>query len=347
MRHCAPCSSSPGRMRSYPLLRPSLPLSKRRLPHFKRRLPLQKISPLLLLLLVLQLFVCAFPVQAAQITEYRVIRQPVSDAAGRLRVAIRSYNSDGVAHLLVIDPVTFLSYDLPAAPLTLSDAALGATPFLKALDRYSSAPYRLQNGGAIRAQTEVDGIFLTVDLCPSKRPFERELFEAAGALGKGAPVPVAVAVTGVWLASHPEEVGYLKRETAAGRLAITWVNHSDHHVYDPRTPLDQNFLLTPGTDLTREVLEVEQQLLASGLVPSPFFRFPGLVSDRATVERLRELSLIPIGSDAWLAKGESPGKGSFILVHGNGNEPKGVKLLLPMLRSEKLRLLPLPVAFGS
>ena len=311
-----------------------------------------KISPLAIILLFLPLALSAAAGQAAVITDYRVIRQPVTDRAGRGLLAIRSFKSDGAARLLLVDPATLLSYDLPAGSVTScsaesADPAACSTRLGKALQRYNSAPYRLQNGGATRAEAEVDGLFLTVDLCPSKRPFERELFEAAMALGKGAPVPVAVAVSGVWLASHPEEVSYLKEKIAAGRLAVTWVNHSWHHHYDPKTPLEQNFLLAPGTDQLAEVLELERQLLSLGLVPSPFFRFPGLVSDRDTVTRLRELSLIPIGSDAWLAKGEQPRRGSFILVHGNGNEPKGVKLLLPLLQGKDLRLLPLPAAFGS
>ena len=313
---------------------------------------MRKNSPLDTILLVLLLVLCTGAGQAAPLADYRVIRQPVSDRAGRALLAIRSFNSGGVARLLVVDPATLMSYDLPAGDVKScgadsADPAACSTRLAKALQKYNSAPYRLQNGGATRAEAEVDGLFLTVDLCPSTRPFERELFEAAGALGKGAPVPVAVAVSGVWLASHPEEVSYLKGEIAAGRLAVTWVNHSWHHHYDPKAPLEQNFLLAPETDHLSEVLELEQQLLAQGLVPSPFFRFPGLVSDRATMARLRELSLIPIGSDAWLAKGEQPRRGSFILVHGNGNEPKGVQLLLPMLKGKELRLLPLPAAFGS
>ena len=308
------------------------------------------------LLFLLPLLISWLPAPAsagveAHITEYRVIRTPARDASGRLLLAIRSFRSDGAAHLLVVDPVTFQSLDLPAATLKLSGAAaepsLRSSPFMRALERYDSPPYPLQNGGATRAEAKVDGMFLTVDLCPSRRPFERELFQALAATGKGVPVPVAVSISGVWLAKHPEEFSYLKRESAAGRLAITWMNHSFHHVYDPRAPLVRNFLLTPGTDFSSEVLELEKLLLARGVVPSPFFRFPGLVSDAATVARLRELSLIPIGSDAWLAKGESPGKGSFILVHGNGNEPKGVKLFLPMLKSGDLHLLPLPEAFGD
>lgn len=305
--------------------------------------------PLRLFLTLLLCITLAGLGHAAQITEYQVLRQPVRDRQGKSGIAIRSFKSDQVPHLLVVDPVTLESSALPASALTLSAPAaeprLGASNYLKALERYSQPPHRLQNAGATRAESAQDGVFLTVDLCPSRRPFERELFQAAAALGQGAPVPVAVAVSGLWLVSHPEEVAYLKGEQAAGRLAITWVNHSYHHSYDPKVPLERNFLLTPGTDLSAEVLDLEQQLLSRGLVPSPFFRFPGLVSDQAAIARLRELSLIPIGSDAWLAKGETPRQGSFILVHGNGNEPKGVQLLLPLLKNRAFRLLPLPAAF--
>jgi hypothetical protein len=314
---------------------------------------LPNILPKLILLMLL-LLLPSGPAAAGpevQITDYRVIQMAARDVSGRVRLAIRSFHSGGVPHLLVIDPLSFHSFDLPAASFTLSATAaepsLGSSPFMRALERYDSPPYPLQNGGATRAAGQVGGEFLTVDLCPSRHPFERELFDTLAGMGKGTPVPVAVAVTGVWLKNHPEDFAYLKREAAAGKLAVTWMNHSFHHSYDPRAPLARNFVLTPGTDFPAEVLELEQLLLSRGVVPSPFFRFPGLVSDAATVKRLRDYSLIPIGSDAWLAKGEAPRKGSFILVHGNGNEPKGVKLLLPMLRGGGLHLLPLPEAFGK
>ena len=44
---------------------------------------------------------------------------------------------------------------------------------------------------------------------------------------------------------------------------------------------------------------------------------------------------------------QTDAENGLILVHGNGNEPKGVKLLLPMLRSKQMLLLPLPAAFGK
>ncbi|HJV67441.1 MAG TPA: polysaccharide deacetylase [Geomonas sp.] len=302
-------------------------------------------------LLSLLLVLLAGPSWGTEITGYRVIRQPVTDAAGGLKVAIRSFHSNGVPHLLVVDPASLKTSDLPASAVRSASASSGAklhaSPYMKALEKYTGAPYRLQNGGATRAESAADGVFLTVDLCPSKRPFEYQMFEAAQALGEGRPVPVAVCITGIWLIKHPEELAYLKKQVAAGKLAITWVNHSYHHSYEPKVPLERNFVLTPGTDFREEVLGQERELLAHDLVPSPFFRYPGLVSDARTMQLLRELSLIPIGADAWLAKGEVPHKGSFILVHGNGNEPKGIRLVLPMLTGKELKLLPLPAAFTS
>ena len=316
--------------------------------------PLPKIFPSrhpfrLFLLCSLLLFTAA-QAGAVQISEYRVIREPVADRSGRALWAVRSFKADGVPHRVAVDAATLQTLDLPAAalaPRKESEAGFSATRLGRAVRKFTAPPYRLQNGGATRAETEPDGVFLTVDLCPSKRPFEREMFEAAALLSHGTPVPVAVMVSGLWLASHPDEVAYLKGEIAAGRLAVTWVNHSWHHHYDPQAPLDENFLLAPGTDILSEVLELEQQLLARGLVPSPFFRFPGLVSDHAAMARLAELSLIPVGADAWLAKGEEPRRGSFILVHSNGNEPKGVKLVLPLLKGKGVHLLPLPAAFAD
>ncbi|QXE89377.1 polysaccharide deacetylase family protein [Geomonas subterranea] len=303
------------------------------------------------LLLILPLLIAAPDAAHAQkITGYRSLREPVADRSGRRLWAIRSFNEEGVPHRLVVDPATLQSFDLPAAelvPRAEGEGGFWGTRLGRAVKRYTAPPYRLQNGGATRAETAAGGFFLTVDLCPSKRPFERELFETAAALSPGKAVPVAVMVTGLWLESHPEEVAYLKGEVAAGRLAVTWVNHSWHHHYDPKVPLAGNFLLAPGTDLRSEVLQLEQELLARGLVPSPFFRFPGLVSDGATMNLLAELSLVPVGADAWLAKGEQPRRGSFILVHGNGNEPKGIRLALPLLKGTEVRLLPLPAAFAD
>ena len=75
-------------------------------------------------------------------------------------------------------------------------------------------------------------------------------------------------------------------------------------------------------------------VLENGCMSSVFFRFPGLVSDRQVFKTVLGYGLIPIGSDAWLAKGESPKNGSIVLIHANGNEPLGVRKFIALLKKE-------------
>ncbi len=80
----------------------------------------------------------------------------------------------------------------------------------------------------------------------------------------------------------------------------------------------------------------EELLLENGVVPSVFLRFPGIVSDRAVADQVHDGGRIPIGSDAWLAKGQHPqASGSIVLIHANGNEPLGVDDFLRLLTKEK------------
>jgi len=60
-----------------------------------------------------------------------------------------------------------------------------------------------------------------------------------------------------------------------------------------------------------------------------------LVSDRQLVEDITDYGLIPIGSDAWLAKGQVAHNGDIVLIHGNGNEPIGIKDFITLLQKEK------------
>jgi len=92
-------------------------------------------------------------------------------------------------------------------------------------------------------------------------------------------------------------------------------------------------VLSPEENLSRDILTLEKTLLERGIVPSVFFRFPGLVSDKKSIETVTGLGLVTIGSDAWLAKGEKPKEGSIILLHGNGNEPEGIEIFLKILHN--------------
>jgi hypothetical protein len=148
------------------------------------------------------------------------------------------------------------------------------------------------------------------------------------------PAPVALSITGIWMLQHPQDLEWLKQMQANHEIYITWINHSYNHRVSAKLPLKENFLLEPGTDINYEVLETEKAMLRNGLLPSVFFRFPGLVSDQQLVFKITDFGLIPIGSDAWLAKGQKPQAGSIVLIHGNGNEPVGVDDFIKLLRSK-------------
>lgn len=315
-----------------------------------------KAGPLHLLLLALTpLFLLCAPgsSESASITDYRHVFQYGGDSSGAKGIAIRKYRKDGVPYLLLVDPFSFEISAVTEASFRPGGAASSGkssgTPYVKALDRYSTPPDGLQNHGLIHAEYPVTGIFLTIDMCPSVKPFEKAFFATLAdiSLRDGRAAPVAIAITGKWLQGHGDELAWLVGKIREGKLAVTWVNHSATHPYDPGAPLERNFLLTPGIDFDWEVLETERLLLENGLLPSPFFRFPGLVADGKLIEKLRKLALIPVGSDAWLAKGELPKNGSIVLVHGNGNESPGIRMALRLLNEQGgAKLLPLREAFA-
>ncbi len=313
---------------------------------------------ILILALVLLFLTAATDLSAApRISNYHAVFIPFYSETGSLMAAVRRYNQDADDFFLVLDPYRFELSGMSGAKVVsarLSGAdAWRETPFSRALARHTSPPYPIQNDGLREADHPVAGFFLTADLCPAKKSLDRRFIEATTALPLKPPVPVALMVSGLWIQRHTDDLAWLKYQAAAGRISITWVNHSFTHPYDPSAPLEKNFLLSPKTDLLNEVLSLERLLLEQGLTPSPFFRFPGLVSNRHLIEQLRDLSLIPVGSNAWLAKGESPHPGSIILVHANGNEPEGINLLLSFFSEHReafrrgdATLLPLREAFS-
>ncbi len=210
---------------------------------------------------------------------------------------------------------------------------------------FSSSSSIQQNYGATSSMYKVKGQFLTIDMCPSSKSFEEDFFkklvELSSKLNK--PIPIAICVSGLWINKHTEEFLWLLKQQENGYLQITWVNHSFSHPYFKDKPLEDNFLLSNKQDFENEVLEAGKILVSYNIAPSPFFRFPGLVSDQTLIEKLKDLGFIPLGSNAWLAKGEKVQDGSFILVHGNSNEKAGIDLIMPML--PELKLLPIEKAF--
>lgn len=256
---------------------------------------------------------------------------------------IRSFVNDGKSYCLLVDPQTLQTkvdeqsfYKI--RPLTWDEARtfFKKTPYMRAIAKAEKRSVSIQDAGIEAGMPKLTGISLTADLCPSHRPLDRRIFTEIFAEFQQVerPAPIALSITGIWMRQHPADLAWLKQQQANNDIRITWINHSYNHRVSPTAPLKQNFLLEPGTDINYEVLETEKAMLKNGLLPSVFFRFPGLVSDQQLVYRITDFGLIPIGSDAWLAKGQKANAGSIVLIHANGNEPLGVNDFISLLHKK-------------
>ncbi|QHV94110.1 polysaccharide deacetylase family protein [Spirosoma endbachense] len=259
------------------------------------------------------------------------------------QIILRQWQQNRQLRYLTVNPQTLETaiVALPSSnvqPLPWAKLApqFQKTPYLRAIRAEQQRDQNLQDAGLERADTTERGFSLTIDLCPSNKPLTRSVFEQliAAFEPEEKPIPITITITGLWMARHAQDLAYLKGLVSRGDLAITWVNHSYYHHYDPRLPLSVNFLLEPNTNLTNEILLNEQAMIKNGLTPSPFFRFPGLVSDKFVFDRVLAFGLLPIGCDAWLAKNQQPKQGSLVLIHANGNEPVGIADFIRLIRQK-------------
>ena len=258
-------------------------------------------------------------------------------------IVLRQFDDAGKSYYLLANAQTMTTkidecnlYQVK--PMTLADARslFKSSPYQRALQKAEKQSVAIQDAGIESGVPKEKGISLTADLCPSRRPLDRRIFTDMVTQFKKVerPVPIALSITGVWMRNHQQDLQWLKQLQQDQEISITWINHSYNHRVSLKAPLKENFLLEPGTDINFEVLETEKAMLINGLMPSVFFRFPGLVSDQQLVYRITDFGLIPVGSDAWLAKGQQPHAGSIVLIHGNGNEPVGVNDFIKLLQSK-------------
>lgn len=257
-------------------------------------------------------------------------------AAGKRLLVIRTLVIDGVSAKLVVDAdrsttalITAASYAERTRAATASDD-VARSPYLRSLADLSASTRALVSvdQDATVAPNVTEPFALTVDMCQSRKAWDKNLFEWAVRLSEttGAPVPIGIAMTGGWAQAHPNELEQIVAWQTSKKLDVTWINHSKTH---PLHCLDSacrraEFLTAESVDFDEEVLGLERALLARGLLPSVIFRFPGLIHDASRLTRLNELSLMAIDADAWIAKDEGIKPRAVVLVHGNGNEPPGI-----------------------
>ncbi len=280
-------------------------------------------------MVILIVFLLIIGLSYGDILDYKVVRYTFIYNDKRF-VSLREFNDGKSVKILAVN-VDSLKTDVFNKDIIIEKKFNISDSKYKKLLRKSISD-ELQNGGIKNGGT--DKFFLTVDLCPSskKEPFELGIIEKF--IKKGHK-DIGFAVSGRWIIKNQKYLNWIKEKISEGKLKVIWINHSFNHFYDPKLPLDKNFLLKKGTNIEFEILEVEKILLKNGIIPSVFIRYPGLVADYKLRKKVAErYGLIALGSDSWLAKGELPTEGSIILIHGNKNEPKGIKIFEKILERD-------------
>lgn len=284
-------------------------------------------------------------VKPIQVSQYRpwhgiALELPHPPYLSKEFIVLRRFQIGAIPHFLGVDPFSLRtaiepdsSYLLTTISGTCPKSLTEKSPYAKLLKTIDAHDKSLSDVGLEEVKSAA-GVVLTVDLCPSKKNMNRILIDSLIHAFPPAlqPIPISFSISGAWIREHPQDLEWLKQKEQKGFLHITWINHSNRHRYVAGLPLQHDFMLMPGTDVQSEVLDAEKAMLAKGLLPSPFFRFPGLISNAHLVEQVLQLGLIPIGTDAWLAKKQQTHNGSIILIHGNGNEPLGVQEFLRILK---------------
>ena len=287
---------------------------------------------------------CTNYINATALLNYRSFTAELYTSDKRLAViALRKFSQNDKEYYLAVDPKTLQTEIIPGdkyllikMPFREIRARNTNLNYFKAMHHAEKNSRVFQNAGI----THIPGrgaVYLTADLCPAGRPLDRSLFtdliREYGTYHK--PVPLSLSVTGRWMEDHPCDLKWIISLEKQKEISITWINHTNSHYYKKNLPLLKNFLLHEGSRIDDEILQLEARLIESGMLPSVFFRFPGLVSTKEVFLQVTDFGLIPVGSDAWLMKNQQPASGSIILVHANGNEPGGVQRLRALVQKKK------------
>lgn len=249
---------------------------------------------------------------------------------GTLYVITRSFTKEAKPYYLLVNTTTLKTHieTLPQKSIFSFDKRFDSTLFSRLL--YKSTALHVSGGATHALTSNTNAIFLTMDMCPSQKKGYEDAFLSHLTTRYG-KTPIAIALSSAWVLHHEDAFKALQNNPL---LDITWVNHSHTHFYDKTLKDNENFMLYHSSDIKNEILGLEQLLIERGITPTVFFRFPGLMANKELMKELRETYfLIPLGADAWIAKEERIKNGSFILIHGNKNEPKGIEMLEEMFET--------------
>lgn len=273
----------------------------------------------------------------SKIQDYTILIASIKNADNLLTLRKFKDSASGQYYCLLLDVNTLKTTIEKFDDLILSESlAQNKNSIYYEFKKEISESCKTSNAGINKISR--NGYVLTMDLCPSTKKMDKEFLSF---LLTEKLSPLYICITGGWIEKHKEELAFLTKNSSDNK--IIWVNHSFNHFYDPKLKNEDNFMLNKSINIYTEVIKNEIAMIENGLIPSPFFRFPGLVSDEVLTKKILSYGLIPIGSNAWIAKGEKIQKGSIVLLHINGNERNGLNMFLDLYKKTDLK----PISFAD
>ena len=142
----------------------------------------------------------------AIIKDYDRVYMPLFTPKGELAVAIRVFKRDDVPSVLVVNPINLETQVLALSSIYLKNPNKTLKIRLISHEQIRQSRYyqlffeqmqpnnALENQGVKHASKNVSAPILTVDLCPSSRPFEKDFFDELAKLGGTKPFPVAISI---------------------------------------------------------------------------------------------------------------------------------------------------------
>lgn len=159
-------------------------------------------------------------------------------------------------------------------------------------------------------------LILTTDLCPTSKAMSREFFLALEEASSftGHALPVVVFFSGKWIITHTNDLAWLKQR----KLNVTAGNHTySHHIFSNQWT---------RKEVIAEIINTEKVMLYHGILPSVWFRFPGLRYHPDEIQVLAELGLLPVDTTIWIGQKKLP-SWAVVLSHANGTQPVEVNHL--------------------
>ncbi|MEJ5283460.1 MAG: polysaccharide deacetylase family protein [Brevinematales bacterium] len=169
-------------------------------------------------------------------------------------------------------------------------------------------------------------VLLTTDLCPTDEPLDTNFYKAIAETEKNTSNKIVFIIffSGKWIEMHKNEFDWIK----TNNFNFISGNHTYSHYI-----IKEKF---PNSELRNEIIKTELIMLKNGLIPSCFFRFPGLKYNPENLAILYEMNLLPLSVNFWGGQKSYPQK-SILLVHSNGSVPIEVKKFIKFLKEIKTK----------